>query len=103
MRRKSPCITILARYRSRNSPTDSADEASSFLFRRTDLARINMKTHHPSIDAVLLVDLTPGAAAVHDARLEVVDPIDRRHASEPAIRLVVDVVPGQLVHGTAPD
>ena len=73
------------------------------LFGRTDLAGIDMKTHRPSIDTILFVDLSPGAAAVRDARLEVVDPVDRRHAAEPAVGLVVDVVPGELVHRAAPD
>src|SRR5581483_1087725 len=59
--------------------------------------------HRPGVDAVLLVDLSPGAAAVRDARLEVVDPVDRGHAAAPAIRLVVDVMPGELVHRAAPD
>ena len=40
---------------------------------------------------------------MHDAGLEVVDPVDRRHAAEPAVRLVVDVMPGELVHRPAPD
>src|SRR5207248_11088845 len=59
--------------------------------------------HRPSIDAVLLVDLSPGAAPLRDAGLEVVDAVDRGHAPEPAIRLVVDVMPGELVHRAAPD
>ena len=73
------------------------------LFGRPNLAGIDVKTHRPGVDAVLLVDLSPGAAAVRDARLEVVDPVDRGHAAEPAVRLVVDVMPGELVHRAAPD
>src|SRR5262249_12397308 len=68
--------------------------------------RIDMKSHRPRVDTILFVDLSPGAAAVCDARLEVVDPVDppsADHAAEPAVRLVVDAVPGELVHGTAPD
>ena len=74
-----------------------------FLFGRTDLAGIDVKTHRASIDTILLVDLSPGAAAVRDARLEVVDPVDRGDAAEPAVGLVVDVMPGELVHRAAPD
>ena len=73
------------------------------LLGRTDLAGIDVKTHHPGIDTILFVDLSPGAAAVRDARLEVVDPVDRGHAAEPTVGLVVDVVPGELVHRSAPD
>src|SRR5262245_21694083 len=62
-----------------------------------------MKPHRPSIDLVLLVDLSPGAAAAGDAGLQVVDPVDRGHAAQPAGRLVVDVMPGELVHRAAPD
>jgi hypothetical protein len=62
-----------------------------------------MKTHGPGIDAILLVDLSPGPAAGRDAGLEVVDPVDRGHAAEPAVGLVVDAVPGELVHRPAPD
>ena len=75
----------------------------SFLFGRTDLARIDMKTHRAGIDTVLFVDLSPGPAAGGDAGLEVVDAVDRGHAAEPAVGLVVDVVPGELVHRPAPD
>ena len=75
----------------------------SLLFGRTDLTCVDMKTHRAGIDTVLFVDLSPGTAAVRDARLEVVDAIDRRDAAEPAVGLVVHVVPGELVHGPAPD
>src|SRR5262249_11850008 len=51
----------------------------------------------------LFVDLSPGPAPPRDAGLEVVDPIDRGDPAEPAVGLVVDVVPGELVHGPAPD
>ena len=74
-----------------------------FLFGRADLAGIDVKAHHASIDTILLVDLSPGAAAARDARLEVVDPVDRGDAAEPAVGLVVDVMPGELVHRAAPD
>ena len=74
-----------------------------FLFGRPNLARIDMKSHRPRVDTILFVDLSPSTAAVRDARLEVVDPVDRRHAAEPAVRLVVDAVPGELVHRAAPD
>ena len=33
----------------------------------------------------------------------IIDPIDRGHTTEPAVRLVVDVVPGELVPRAAPD
>ena len=62
-----------------------------------------MEAHRPGIDTVLLVDHSPGTAALGDARLEVVDPVDRGHAAEPAVGLVVDVMPGELVHRPAPD
>src|SRR5262245_7187956 len=61
-----------------------------------------MKSHRPRVDTILVVDPPPGPAAVRDARLEVVDPVDRRHAAEPAVGLVVDAVPGELVHRSAP-
>src|SRR5262249_29131093 len=57
----------------------------------------------PSIDAVLVVDLAPGPAPPCDAGLEVVDAVDRGHATQPTVRLVVDVMPGELVHRAAPD
>jgi hypothetical protein len=72
-----------------------------FLLGRTNLAGIDVKTHHTSIDTILLVDLSPGTAAGRNTGLEVVDPVDRGHTTEPAVGLVVDVVPGKLVHGAA--
>src|SRR5436309_8815833 len=74
-----------------------------FLFGGADLAGFDVEAHRPGVDAVLLVDHSPGAAAPRDARLEVVDPVDRGHASEPAVRLVVDVMPGELIHRSTPD
>src|SRR6185437_8419997 len=74
-----------------------------FLFRRADLAGIDVEAHHAGVHAILLVDLSPGAAPPRDARLEVVDPVDRRDAAESSVGLVVDVVPGELVHRSAPD
>ena len=73
------------------------------LFRRPDLAGIDVEAQGPGVGAVLLVDHAPGAAAVGDAGLEVVDPVDRRYTAQPAVRLVVDVMPGELVHRAAPD
>src|SRR5258708_39522607 len=75
----------------------------AFLLGRPDLAGIDVESERPGIDAVLLVDLSPGTAAVRDAGLEVIDPVDGRHAAEPAVGLVVDVMPGELVHRPAPD
>ena len=74
-----------------------------FLLGRTKFAGIDVEAHHASIYTILLVDLSPGAAAGGDAGLEVVDPVDRGHAAEPAVGLVVDVMPGELVHRPAPD
>ena len=62
-----------------------------------------MEAHGPGVDPVLLVDHPPGAAAPGDAGLEVVDPVDRRHAPQSPVRLVVDVMPGELVHRATPD
>ncbi len=62
-----------------------------------------MKTQGLGIGSVLLIDLAPDATALGDPGLEVVDPIDRGHAAEPAVGFVVDVVPGQLVDRPAPD
>ena len=73
------------------------------LFGRADLAGIDVKAHRASIDTISLVDLSPGAAPPRDARLEVVDPVDRGDAAEPEIGLVVHVMPSELVHRPAPD
>src|SRR5262249_42402681 len=75
----------------------------ALLLRRPDLAGIDVEAHHPSISAVLFVDLPPGPAPLCDAGLEVVDPVDRGHATQPTVRLVMDVMPGELVHRAAPD
>src|SRR3954471_2590957 len=73
------------------------------LFGRADLAGIDVEAHRASVDTILLVDLSPGAAPPREARLEVVDRVDRGAPAEPAVGLVVDVMPGELVHRAAPD
>jgi hypothetical protein len=39
---------------------------------------------------------------VGDAGLEVVDPVDGRHAAEPVIGLIMDLMPGELGNGSRP-
>src|SRR5262245_53998783 len=75
----------------------------ALLLGAADLAGVDMEAHRTGVDAVLLVDRAPGAAPPRDAGLEVVDPVDGRDAAEPAVGLVVDAMPGELVGGAAPD
>jgi len=61
-----------------------------------------MEADCPRIAAVPRVDLAPGAGPAHDAGLQVVDPVDRRHAAEAAVRAVVALQPRQLILTAAP-
>src|SRR5216684_1661826 len=60
-------------------------------FGRANLAGIDVKANRASVYTILLVDMSPGAAPPRDARLEVVDPVDRSDPTEPPVGLVVDV------------
>src|SRR4051794_29699624 len=62
-----------------------------------------MEADAAGVAAIRRVDPAPRPGPLGDARLEVVDAPPRRHAAEAAERLVVGVVPGELVHPLAPD
>ena len=74
----------------------------ALLLRRPRQAGIDMEAHGLGVGSVLGVDHAPGAGAVADAGLQVVDAVDRGHAAQADERLGVGMVPRQLIHRPAP-